>query len=352
MKKWFWLPLLAGAFLAIFWPKKPSPSPAASFRLSSYRRKPSLAPEQPLANYLLTSQLYFSRAISLSQKKDQDWRRHNQLVSRLVNEAISQASNAIAHYPTDPRGYAQRARIYQAIEKYLSGAKLIACRDWEQAGRLSQHDPSYWRQAARLRQQMGDFAKAAADLNQALALAPADAQLLFELAQAESRAGWLKAARNHYRQLLALLVDENQRHQISQQIKALDRLLAQNPGQLAASPTPAPLELPLKTPKLEAEAVSRPLLVAAPAASASSQTSAAALANAFSGVATLATGSTSLRLQNRHVNSRAAIYLTSLDDSDNQPLRLLRKEKGAFWVGLKRPLKHRLRFRWLIVPAP
>ena len=347
MKRWFFLPIIIGAGVAWWWPVK---NPAKTTPTSIPARVAPATAIKPLTNYLVSSQQFFSQAISLSQQKDGDIRQRNQKVTRLINQAITLATTAISHYPTDPRGYAQRARIYQAITAYLPNARQIALVDWLRAAQLAGNNPDYWRQAGRLCQRMGNLACGVDNLRRAVDLSPTDGQLLLELARAESQAGRLQAAYQHYQQLLGILVDDRQQAQIRQELAGLKKLLAKTKGVVAAepvSPSPLPLEN-LNAPKLEAQA-QQPLIIAA-GDEASPETSGQAVANALSGTSVLPGGEKEITVRNQRVNAQTVVYLTAIDDSDNQPLRLLQKGPGFFRVGLSHALNHDLRFKWLIAP--
>lgn len=311
-----------------------------------------VGPIHPLAQYLLGSQQLFSRAIALSQHPRGTTADNNARVSRLINEAIVEATAAISHYPADPRGYAQRAQIYQAIDKYLPGAPQIALRDWQQAGRLGGNNPDYWRQAAKLCQKIGKNDCVVQNLVRAVAAVPTDGQLLLELARAESRNGELAAAKGHYQQLLSLLVDDRQRRQIKTEIEALDKLLAQAPGLRRQTPSPTQTEMVLKTPKLEAARLRTPVIIAA-GEKATAAGKNEAVGNALSGTSVLPGGETELTIHNQKVTPQTRIYLTVMGDSANQPLRLARKGGGFFTVRLAgHALNHDLSFKWLLVSSP
>jgi len=351
-QRWFWVvPLVLGAGLAWWWPNHPSQSHKDLFfpaKMAAVGQPPQI---KLLTDYLLDSQQLFSRAISLSQHPRGKIAENNQRVSRLINEAITEATAAISHYPADPRGYAQRAQIYQAIDKYLPEAPETALRDWEQAGRLGGNDPHYWQQAAKLCLKLGKINQAVQDLQHAAALVPTDGQLLFNLAKTESKAGQLAAARRHYQQLLSLLVDEKQRQQVLAEIKALDGLLAQTPAKQEPAAAPTTAEMVLKTPKLEASRLDKPLVIAAGEEGVAADKALAA-SNALSGTSVLPGGQIEVTIRNRRVTSRTQIYLTAMGSSDNQPLRLARKGKGYFVVKIGgHALNRDLPFKWLLVPA-
>ncbi len=347
MRRWFLLPILVGAAAAWWWPvktpsKTSSPQPIPVVPAAAIR---------PLSAYLVSSQQFFSRGISISQQKTGGVRRRNQEVTRLINQAITLATTAISHYPADPRGYAQRAKIYQAIQSYLPEAKQIALVDWTRAAQLAKNNSNYWHQAAHLCQQVGNLDCWVQNLQRAAELDPTNGQLLLELAQAESQAGQLQKSYQHYQQLLGMLVDDRQRSQVKQELLALGKLMAKTKGVAAVklvTPSPLPLEMNLGTPKLEASQ-RQPLVIAAGEKGGTTATS-RVVGNAFSGTGVIPGGEREKIIHSQRVTTGAAIYLTAIDDTDNQTLRLAQKGNGFFKVRLDHALNHDLHFKWLIVP--
>ena len=76
--------------------------------------------EQSVEKLLLSAQALLTQAIAISKenKNDQQMHTRNEKIVTLINEAIRITNQAIIQYPSDPRPWAQRAKIYQTIKQY------------------------------------------------------------------------------------------------------------------------------------------------------------------------------------------------------------------------------------------
>lgn len=328
-------------------PSFPS-SPDKSLETSLPKKTP-----RSLTHYLLTSQTLFSQAIKLSQE-NQTAEKNDQIV-RLINEAISQATAAITYYPDDPRSWAQRAKIYQAIEKYLKEGTKIALNDLKQAIRCDPTNPEYLKQASRLSLKLGLTQEAIFYLQQAAENSPTEAQLWLDLARLQSKTGNLVAARQNYRRLLPLLADENQKQLVEKELKAIDTLLAQTPNQSSPTNLPSPpppaekIILPENPPSLEARVISQNLIIAAPQKDDSLLEEGELTSNALSGNAVIPAGETEITIENENLTPQDQVYLAVLGESQNQVLRVKSKKEKSFTAAISQPLDKDLEFKWWII---
>jgi len=371
------VPLLAGVLFAkiVLFPLDPpgKSSPLATVRKNQKDNRIETAGSkdipQSISQYLVSSQALFSKAISLSQKEKtgMEEQSKNAQIVQLVNEAINQATQAAIHYPFDPRGYAQRAKIYQGIEKYLPQAQQTALGDWERAASLSSGDPQYFKSAGQLALKMKQPEKALSYWRQAAQIAPTDAQLIFDLAQLESKLGFLAQAQLDYRQIKPLLVSEEQKQLVDKELTAIRALLAQNkqgPGSETKAKTDQvfdekDLSLPDHPPQLEADSGADFVIIAADQDSKDSVQENVADSNALSGTAILPGGQVEIKIDNRNLTTQSQVYLAAIGKTDNQVLRVKSKKAcpttteeeacGYFKVSLNQALNHDLEFKWWII---
>ncbi len=370
----FSLPVLGGisfAWLAL--PKLGRGEAKKNFQERSLapKKEISLTEEvaKPISYYLLSSQTLFSKAIELASQNNQKTDNNqgvnpkesdNARIVQLINEAIGQATEAVLHYPTDPRGYAQRAKIYQAIEKYLPEATKVALADWEKAASLSSNDPQYFKSASDLALKINDFQKALFCLEKASEVAPTEAQILFDLAQLENKLGLLTEAKKDYQRVLGLVVSREQKELIEKELKAIDSLLAQSPKSvikesLETTSKKEAISLPDNPPKLEAKNLTNRIFLADPSEKKDLLIEDFADSNAFSGIGVLPGGTTKITIMNNIINNNSQVYLTPIGDSQNQILRVSQKkpasgnQPGSFTVTIPQALNHDLEFKWWII---
>jgi len=332
-------------------------SPAVSPETSSPKQVP-----HSISRYLLTSQTLFSKAIALSgQENDQDKvAAQNQQIVTLINESITQATQAIANYPTDSRGWAQRAKIYASIEKYVDGSLKIARADMERAVELERQNPDYLKELSNLSLKLGDLARSVSWLEQAALASPTDAQLWFELAQRQTEAGELILARKNYQRVLPLLVNEEQKATVQKELAAIASLINQA-GSLAIQPKPTQptnskeLVLPDSPPKLEATHLSGRVIIAQPGEVRVESHDSETASNALSGNAVLSAGETEVKIEAANLSSQSVVYLAPVGNPENQVLRVKAKKaagqeaSGYFIAAIVTPLKSDLEFKWWII---
>jgi len=354
------IPLVAGAVLGEIVFTSPS-SPAVfspEVEVPSGRKETQLAAgvltnSQLVSDYLLKSQTLFSKAIELSsQNADSS---QNERIVQLINEAITAATEAIIANPQDSRGYAQRGKIYKAIEQYLNEALSAALADYQQAVRLNPRQVSYYQEVASLLLRLERKTEALAVLKKCVYINPTEAQGWYELAKLQAELGALKEAKASYQRILALLVDETQKEAVRQEISALDKLLAQAdslPTQpLVTSPPAKEIVFPDEPPKMEAKIASQ-VIIADPGEEKTQQQQYLSSSNALSGSTVLPAGEKELKIENANLQADSQVYLAAEDDLQNEVLRVKGKGEGWFTVSVSHPLSHDVSFRWWIIPSP
>lgn len=348
------LPIIAGVgmgqiFLKPFSPSsspKPYEQEIPTGRINQELAGANLSSAQTVSHYLLQSQSLLSKAIEISsQNKDAS---QNEQVVKLINEAITQATQAIIASPQDARGYAQRGKIYQVIEKYLEEALLSALKDYQQAVRLDPHQLDYYRQIGSILTALDRPAQALSSWQKAAYLNPTDPQAWHELAKLQTKLGHLKEAQKSLERILSLVVDSEQKKVIEKEVAALSKLLVQAGEQpKALQPSETQLVLPDQPPQLEAK-IAKGVIIADPQEKADSYQG-EDQSNAFSAVSTLPSGETSLKITNEQLTPSSQIYLAALDKADNQVLRIKSKGADYFEVEVGKPLEQELEFRWWII---
>jgi len=353
----------------------------------------NLSPSQMVSHYLLSSQALFSKAIEESNTHTLEESKHtskvynetNQRVIELINEAITQATQAIIAAPQDARGYAQRGKIYQTIEKYLDEALLSALKDYQQAARLSPHQVEYYEQVAKILTTLNRSEQATEVWKKAAYLNPTDPKVWHKLAKAQAQSGNLTQAKVSYQRILSLIIDQEQKEIIKKELTALDKLLTQAGQQPIPSPITQPdLILPDQPPQLEASLTAQ-LIIAEPRKE-NDSLSGESQSNALSSTAILPAGETTLTINSQKLQTNSQVYLAALGDLDNQVLRVESKhtleeskhtskecvaddgsaldscevrfgssevagaEPAYFTVGINKPLEKEIEFRWWIIP--
>ena len=309
---------------------------------------------QPISTYLLSSQALFSKAIDLSTSQSSTDQTQNGQIVELVNEAVSMATKAIVHYPTDPRGFAQRAKIYEAIEKYSPESPAMALKDWERAAILTSNDPQYYLKASQLAEKKDKPLEPLDYLRKAQSIAPTDAQILFDLAKKEVSLGLLIDAKATYEKLLVLLVDQKQKETVSRELSAIEELLAQNNTQPNYSLRENKLEFSDNPLQLEADGGSR-VVIADPGEEKNESIESQASSNALSGTAILKGGDNEIEISNSNITTQSQIYLTAIGETEGRVLRVKNKkafsqdQEGSFTVSINGILNHDLEFKWWII---
>lgn len=355
------IPIFAGVFLGeiIFSPAKTEKIISPEAEPPSGRKETKLAAallsnSQIVSDHLLKSQTLFSKAIELSgQNNDSS---QNERIARLINEAITEATEAIITNSQDARGYAQRGKIYKAIEEYLDEAVTAALADYQQAVRLNPRQVDYYQEVASLLLALDRKAEAVSALKNCVYINPTEAQGWYELANLEAELGMLAEAKGSYQRILTLVIDEGQKETVRGKISAIDLLLAQA-GEAASAvkenPVPSPKEIvfPHEPPRMEAKAVSK-VIIAEPGEKRGGESQFASASNAFSGTAVLPAGEKELRVENKNLKTDSQVYLAAEGDIQNEVLRVKSKASGWFTVTISRPLSQDVSFRWWIINQP
>jgi len=290
--------------------------------------------------------------------------KNNKKIIELINQAIGVINEAISFYPTDPRGWAQRARIYQTVKAYLPGAETVAVSDWQKAIQLAPSNIDYCQSLVKLYLDQNDLKSAVFYLKQAAEANPTDPNLLKKLAEYQIKAGMLKQAKLSYQQIIAILIDQEQRKAIQKEIGNLDKLLAQVDSQsFKASSSgdesrPEEIALPESPPLLEAKllAKNRPIIAIGQEIAEISQSEQLGT-NAYSGAAVIPAGEKEIKICNENLSLKTQVYLSAKDSFKGQVLIVKRKapydpktkDCAHFVAAIKEPLKTDLEFNWWII---
>ncbi len=369
---WF-LPILAGGVIggiltsnqrsntSILSPIIPPSEDVRGPNLDKTTSEEELASEKgSLQQQILTSQSLLAKAIEISKEKDSA---QNQRIVQLINEAITTINQAIGQYPSDHRAWAQRAKIYQTIKGYMPEAEKVAIGDWQRAIKLDPNNSDYYQSLASIYQVNG-IKIAIFYLQKAVETNPTDPNLLKQLAEYQTRAGMLSQARTSYQQILAILIDQEQREVIKKEIKGLERLIVQA-GIESDAATPersipfeeSTITLPESPPLLEARHLASNTIIAAPVSPSQHTSGGETISSALSGMAILPTGETEVKICNENLSPNTQVYLVSEGEDENQVLIVKRKvpfdpetnECSHFVAAIQKPLNQDLKFRWWLI---
>ncbi len=359
----FTLPVLAGLTMGqIFNQADSRAEKITSLPTSSSKASSSKQTIQTISNYLVTSQTFFSQAIELSQQTESTENdksltdANNQRVVELINEAISQATEAILHYPTNSRGWYQRAKIYQTIEKYNEGSIQAATKDIERAVYLEPDNKEYLTFLSSLWQDQNDSKRAIFYLSQAAQANPTDAQLWFKLAKLQTKEGLLVQGYQNYQKVIPLIVDVNQKELVKEEMTAIENLLAQTKGiDFAASiPTISPstdLYLPDAPAKLEANNLAQQVIIADPedGEKYTSKEQGEYSSNALSGNGVITASNTEIEIINTNLDDNTQVYVAAIGNTQNEVLRVKSKKEQSFVASISNPISDDLEFKWWII---
>jgi len=307
-----------------------------------------------IQHYLLTSQQYFSKALQLQSSQDSATAGSDQQLAELLNQSILAATQAIKEFPSDYRGYYQRARIYQSILK--SNPKLISqvISDLSAAQKLEPNNAEITRSLASVYAQKGDAQNTLTYLNQTIILEPTKAQNFYDLAKIQQQVGLLPQALDTYDRLITLISDPTQVTQIKSEKSAIEKLISQNPASKDTSsenislPTISPIPLNLDSPTIQALADSG-LIIAAPESLDKIEVSTLTDSNAYSGTATLPANQKEINITNDNLLSTSQVYITATKGGKNQNLQVLSKSDKSFTVGLSSAINEEVEFKWWII---
>ena len=301
-----------------------------------------------IQHYLLTSQQYFSQAVS-QQSTD------NSSSVELLNNSIIAATAAIKEFPDDYRGYQQRGNIYQALTD--SKPELIdqSISDFASAFKLNSQSAEVTRSLASLYAKKGDANKTILYLNQTVALEPTKAQNFYDLAKIQQQAGLLSQALDTYTKLTTLVTDPTQKTQVESEKAALEKLVAQNPsaagpeyGQTDVSASNTDLPSNIESPTIQAMGDGG-LIIAAPEEDKSISVTNQTESNSLSGTSILSSGQKEITIPNDNISSTSQVYVTITKGGKNQNLQVLSKADKSFVVGLDSPISESIEFKWWII---
>lgn len=144
----FGLIIIIVSFLASKTPDQSSPivnsPPTQTVIGSNYEEK-----QNSITYYITTSQSFLNQARSLAQNNQQTGEDKKKIV-KTINQALDLANQAIALYPYDDRGFAQRANIYTALIPFIPSSADLAIQDLKEALKLNRQNTQYHSQLADL----------------------------------------------------------------------------------------------------------------------------------------------------------------------------------------------------------
>ncbi|HPJ17313.1 MAG TPA: hypothetical protein PK639_03765 [Candidatus Woesebacteria bacterium] len=335
------LALISLGGLILFKSKNDSQTP-------TYQPQPNVYPSptqvpKSIQHYLLASQQFFSQALDLQVQNSADPR-----LIELLNQSILSATQAIKEFPSDYRGYQQRAKIYQSV--LASRPDLISNTliDYQSAFKLNPNSAEIAQNIAQLFAQKGDPQSTLQYLSLVIALEPTKAQNFYDLARIQQQTGQLTAAVSTYNQLLTILTDTSQKQQIQTTISSLQSLINQHPQNVPTStPTQAPL-IENSQPLLQANLTSQ-TIIAAPEIKTKTEVTNLSESNSLSNQATIPANTKQITLTNSQLKSTSQIYLSLVSGGKNQNLQILSKSDQSFVVGFDAPLTEDVIFNYWIV---
>jgi len=294
-----------------------------------------------IQHYLLTSQQYFSQAI---EKQDVE----------LLNQSILAATQAVKEFPSDYRGFYQRARIYQSILSSKPELFSQVISDHSAAYKLEPNSAEITRSLASAYAQKGDAQNTLAYLNQTIILEPTKAQNFYDLAKIQQQTGLLPQALETYNKLITLISDPTQKSQVENEKTAIQKIISQNPNpknntnQTNILPTISPPAVSLDSPTIQASTDSK-LIVAAPEDINKVEVSTLTSSNSLSGSSTLPANQKEISINNDNLSANSQVYVTILSGGKNQNLQVISKSDKSFTVGLDSAITENIKFKWWII---
>lgn len=304
-----------------------------------------------IQHYLLTSQQYFTQALSFQQNQQND-----QMLSAL-NQSVSFANEAISIFPQDYRGYEQRGRIYQSLIDSQPQLLENALADFTKASSINSNSPEITRSLATLFARRGDVQNTIVYLSKTVSLEPTKAQNFYDLARIQQQVGQLPQALETYNRLITIISDPSQKSVILAEKSTIEKLLSQNNNnKLPTTDNQIPMTtiqisptVPVSTgPLLQANSGSG-LIIAAPEISKNISVSSLVDSNSLSGTSILTSGQKSIAIANDNLSPSSQVYLTVIKGGKNLSLQVLSKSKNTFVVGLDTPTNEDISFKWWII---
>lgn len=314
--------------------------------------EPTQVPKS-IQHYLLTSQQYFSQALQLQQ---QTAGANQQQTIALLNQSILAATNAIKEFPSDYRGYYQRAKIYQSLSVGADQFIDQTISDLSLAYKYNSNSPEITHDLASIYAKKGDAQNTLAYLVQTVSLDPTKAQNFYDLAKIQQQTGQISQAVDTYNRLIPLITDVDQKAQVEQEKASLEKLASQNLNpsvpNVGANPNPAdqPLNLPDNPPTIQAmNNDNNGLIIAAPETESKVEVQNLTNSNALSGTGTLPANQKDITITNSNLTSESQVYLSLTKGGKNQTLKVLSKSADSFTAGFDTPLTEEVEFKWWII---
>lgn len=329
--------------------------------------------KQNLYYYITSSQEFLNKARHLANSNQNQTPEDKEKVIKTINAALELINQATVFYPQDARGFAQRAKIYQALASFWPEAHQQAIRDWTEAINLNNQNPEYHRQLAQLYSETGNFQKAAFSFYQTHCLIPTEVQVILDLASSLEKAGEIEKSLQYWEKLLALLPPDDQNLKTIQKKKeSLRALLEQAQGQYLS---PAGKSLPTTVDKnyqpqestkeekilgiqelpTEQAFLTPKIVIAESNGKSMNQETSQIETNAKSGRATLPAGKTEVIIENKNITTKSVIIINPTTGTNNQVLAVLAKkattEQTLGWVkvGIDKALDFNLEFDWWVI---
>lgn len=325
--------------------------PTPEYKISNHISSPS--PTQvpkSIQHYLLTSQQYFTQALSFQQNHQND-----QMLLAL-NQSVTFANEAINTFPQDYRGYEQRGRIYQSLIDSQPQLLENALADFTKASSINSNSPEITRSLATLFARRGDAQNTIVYLSKTVNLEPTKAQNFYDLARIQQQVGQLPQALETYNRLITIISDPSQKSIILAEKSSIEKIISQNIsctgdscGRPLSTPSPTSPPVPVSTgPLLQADSGSG-LIIAAPEISKNISVSTLVDSNSLSGTSILTSGQKSIAIANDNLSPTSQVYLTVIKGGKNLSLQVLSKSKNSFVVGLDSPTTEPIEFKWWII---
>ena len=302
-----------------------------------------------IQHYLLTSQQYFSQAVS-----QQSTTTNSSSTVDLLNNSILAATEAIKEFPDDYRGYQQRGIIYQALIDSKPDLIDQSISDFATAFKLNSSSAEVTRSLATLYAKKGDANKTILYLTQTVSLEPTKAQNFYDLATIQQQAGYLGDALDTYTKLIPLITDDTQKAAVESQKTTIESIIAKNPdvGTRHASSslqedTDSP-QVQTDSPTIQAMADGG-LIIADSQEDSSIAVSSQTDSNSLSGNTTLPSGQKEITIANDNISSTSQVYVTITKGGKNQNLQVLSKSDKSFTVGLDSSISEDVEFKWWII---
>lgn len=333
--------------------------------------------------YISESQSMLKYVINLAIQPQSEETKQKLLGS--INQALDFANQAIANFPTDSRGFSQRAAIYQFLIPFLPESANLAIQDLKQAIELDKQNFAYHYRLAQCYSTTQDFQNAAFSFYNAYLLKPTDPQIIWSLADAAEKSNQKNLALSYFKKLTDLLMPDDQNLEIINlkiqnllSFLPLDAQATQNliPQPPSESPPPSTLgtqDLALNqlaspqggvTPSVvegltlpsAGQAEKKPLIIAASQESTSPSNQPPEITlNGITGEDVIPAGQTEILIENINVTDDKPIFVAPLGDSENKVLFLSAKKAADpdqqtawFKVAIDKPTAKDISFRWWI----